>query len=1188
MAPRMLVLAAAAAAAAAAALVTAPAAEATWGRYGLRPQPYYAPRLTGYHRPAHRPRVTYTVVSSPYSGGSGGSYGARRGHYTHFGSGDGHDGGHRHRGYPYGHGGSTGTPGNQGNIGGGSGGGSGGGGSGGNGGGGGGGTGVGTMPTPTARPQTIAQIVTGNADFSVLLAALQATGLDTTVADASAKLTVFAPTDAAFLGLAKTLGYTRNSVDGVFAFLIEALTRLADGGDPVPLLASVLKFHVVGSVVYSGPLAEAGFFQPLEGGVVTLADDGVTLYDYAPGVVDPKLVAGMLDIAAANGVIHVIDGVLLPMPVLGASTTTTVGTPGRGTAAPSVAPSTPVATAAPVVPVARPTPMPRASPTARPQTIAQIVTGNSDFSVLLAALRATDLDTTVADASAKLTVFAPTDAAFLALVKTLGYEGDDVSGVYAFLLEALTRLADGGDPVPLLASVLKFHVVGSVVYSGPLAEAGFFQPLEGGVVTLADDGVTLYDYAPGVVDPKLVAGMLDIAAANGVIHVIDGVLLPMPVLGASTTTTVGTPGPGTAAPSVAPSTPAATAAPMVPVARPTPTPSATPTAGPQTIAKIVEDNPNFTVLEAALKAAGLLATVADTSAELTVFAPTDAAFLALVKTLGYEGDDVSGVYAFLLEALTRLADGGDPLPLLASVLKFHVVGSVVYSGPLAEAGFFQPLEGGVVTLADDGVTLYDYAPGVVDPKLVAGLLDIVAVNGVIHVIDGVLLPMPVLGMPEPGTPVAPSTPVATAAPVVPVARPTPMPRASPTARPQTIAQIVTGNSDFSVLFGALQATGLDTTVADASAKLTVFAPTDAAFLGLAKTLGYTRNSVDGVFAFLIEALTRLADGGDPVPLLASVLKFHVVGSVVYSGPLAEAGFFQPLEGGVVTLADDGVTLYDYAPGVVDPKLVAGMLDIAAANGVIHVIDGVLLPMPVLGMPEPGTPVAPSTPVATAAPVVPVARPTPMPRASPTARPQTIAQIVTGNSDFSVLFGALQATGLDTTVADASAKLTVFAPTDAAFLALVKTLGYEGDDVSGVYAFLLEALTRLADGGDPVPLLASVLKFHVVGSVVYSGPLAEAGFFQPLEGGVVTLADDGVTLYDYAPGVVDPKLVAGMLDIAAANGVIHVIDGVLLPMPVLTASTPAPGSGGASGGSGTPTPVTATPAPNKYKSDSYYY
>lgn len=178
---------------------------------------------------------------------------------------------------------------------------------------------------------------------------------------------------------------------------------------------------------------------------------------------------------------------------------------------------------------------------------------------------------------------------------------------------------------------------------------------------------------------------------------------------------------------------------------------------------------------------------------------------------------------------------------------------------------------------------------------------------------------------------------------------------------QTIADIVAGNDDSSVLLTALQAASLVDTVADASASLTVFAPTNAAFLGLAHTLGYTSNDVDGVFAFLVQTLTGLADGGDPVPLLASVLKFHVVGSTVSSTELVATGFFEPLEGPAVVLAEDGKTLYDYAPGVADPMLVAEMLDIEASNGVIHAITGVLLPMPVLS-PMPVAPTqAPATP-----------------------------------------------------------------------------------------------------------------------------------------------------------------------------------------------------------------------------------
>ncbi|GAB0495836.1 hypothetical protein MMPV_007143 [Pyropia vietnamensis] len=995
-------------------------------------------------------------------------------------------------------------------------------------------------PAPTQ--QTIAELVTGNDDFSVLLSALQAASLVDTVADVSASLTVFAPTNGAFLSLAQALGYTGDNVDGVLAFLVQALTGLSDGGDPVPLLTSVLRFHVVGMRVSSTELVSAGFFQPVEGPAVVLGDDGRTLFDFAPGVADPMLVLDQLDIQASNGVIHVITGVLLPVPVLSPAPV--------ATEAPAPAP---VATEAPA-----PAPVATEAPAPTLQTIAEIVTGNDDFSVLLSALQAASLVDTVADMSASLTVFAPTNGAFLSLAQALGYTGDNVDGVFAFLVQALTGLSDGGDPVPLLTSVLRFHVVGMRVSSTELVSAGFFQPVEGPAVVLGDDGRTLFDYAPGVADPMLVLDQLDIQASNGVIHVITGVLLPVPVL---------SPAPvATEAPAPAPVATEAPAPAPVATEAPAPAPVATEAPAPtlQTIAEIVAGNDEFSVLLSALQAASLVDTVADVSASLTVFAPTNGAFLSLAQALGYTGDNVDGVFAFLVQALTGLSDGGDPVPLLTSVLRFHVVGMRVSSTELVSAGFFQPVEGPAVVLGDDGRTLFDFAPGVADPMLVLDQLDIQASNGVIHVITGVLLPVPVLS-PAPVATEAPApAPVATEAPApAPVATEAPAPAPVATEAPaptlQTIAEIVAGNDEFSVLLTALQAASLVDTVADMSASLTVFAPTNGAFLSLAQALGYTGDNVDGVFAFLVQALTGLSDGGDPVPLLTSVLRFHVVGMRVSSTELVSAGFFQPVEGPAVVLGDDGRTLFDFAPGVADPMLVLDQLDIQASNGVIHVITGVLLPVPVLS-PAPVATEAPApAPVATEAPApAPVATEAPAPAPVATEAPaptlQTIAEIVAGNDEFSVLLTALQAASLVDTVADMSASLTVFAPTNGAFLSLAQALGYTGDNVDGVFAFLVQALTGLSDGGDPVPLLTSVLRFHVVGMRVSSTELVSAGFFQPVEGPAVVLGDDGRTLFDYAPGVADPMLVLDQLDIQASNGVIHVITGVLLPVPVLS---PAP-------------------------------
>jgi len=355
-------------------------------------------------------------------------------------------------------------------------------------------------------------------------------------------------------------------------------------------------------------------------------------------------------------------------------------------------------------------------------TIAEVASGNPDLSLLVRALDAADLVGVVDNANASFTVFAPTDAAFVSFAQVLGYAGEDKDEAYDTIVAELTQLG-GGDPIPSLTAILQYHVAAGVVRSTDLVSAGGYTPLAGPAVTLADDGVTLMDAAPAVADPKLVT--TDVDASNGIVHVIDGVLLPTDV-----SVTGAPPGDGAQGP---------------------------------TIARLVADNPDFSLLLAALTAADLVGVVANTSAALTVFAPTDAAFVSLARALGYAGEDKGEAYDAIVGVLTELG-GGDPIPVLSAILQYHVAAGVVRSTDLASAGGYTPLVGPEVTLAADGVTLMDAAPAVADPQLVG--TDLPASNGVVHVLDGVLLPLAVGGPVAPTPTAAPpaGTPAATLTP----------------------------------------------------------------------------------------------------------------------------------------------------------------------------------------------------------------------------------------------------------------------------------------------------------------------------------------------------------------------------------------------------------------------------------------
>merc|ERR1712241_1407096 len=183
--------------------------------------------------------------------------------------------------------------------------------------------------------------------------------------------------------------------------------------------------------------------------------------------------------------------------------------------------------------------------------------------------------------------------------------------------------------------------------------------------------------------------------------------------------------------------------------------------------------------------------------------------------------------------------------------------------------------------------------------------------------------------------------------------------------------------NFTVLVEALQTAGLVDALQGAG-PFTVFAPTDAAFTALLGSLGVTK----------AELLAR--------DDLADILKYHVVSGSITSTDLAPMQDVITLEGSQLTVAKDGSTVKAGSAGV-------STADISCSNGVIHVIDAVLLP-PVLLLP-------------------------PVPDIVETA-------ISAGN--FTVLVEALETAGLVDALKGAG-PFTVFAPTDAAFTALLDTL-----------------------------------------------------------------------------------------------------------------------------------------------------
>ena len=230
-------------------------------------------------------------------------------------------------------------------------------------------------------------------------------------------------------------------------------------------------------------------------------------------------------------------------------------------------------------------------------------------------------------------------------------------------------------------------------------------------------------------------------------------------------------------------------------------------------------------------------------------------------------------------------------------------------------------------------------------------------------------------------------------------------------------------------------------------------------------------------------------------LLRSVLTYHVVGKRIPAAAIAAAkkGLkVKTVQGESIGLSfKSGKIVLNGASRVVMP-------DVKASNGVIHAIDAVIVPPSLAQSPAPT---------------------------------QSIVQIASGNPEFSTLVSLVQKAGLVEAIS-APGPFTVFAPTNEAFAKLAKA-------APATYAAVL---------ADPA-LLAKVLTYHVVAGDIGS-PQAIAvaqqnGTVQALEGEQISLSlkDGKLTLNNSAT--------VTTANILATNGVIHVIDTVIVP-PSLSA------------------------------------
>ena len=278
---------------------------------------------------------------------------------------------------------------------------------------------------------TITDVVSTTGNFSTLKSAVIKAGLATTLSG-TGPFTVFAPDNDAF------------TAAGISSTVISAL--------PDSDLKKILLYHTI-----AGKIPAANVPAGPNAGVQTAEGDSVFVTSNSSGVFVNGIKVKQADLAASNGVIHVLSNVLIPPP----------------------------------------------------GNIVEIAQSDTVFSYLVAAvLRASQGSTNVAavlSGKGPYTVFAPTNNAF----RNAGFA--TINDINAASTDALT-------------SILTYHVLAGRVFSSDLTEGAQPVTLNGGKLTISLMGGASVKGNSNTSASKITAA--NIVATNGVIHVIDAVLLP--------------------------------------------------------------------------------------------------------------------------------------------------------------------------------------------------------------------------------------------------------------------------------------------------------------------------------------------------------------------------------------------------------------------------------------------------------------------------------------------------------------------------------------------------------------------------------------------------------------------------------------------------------------------------------------
>ena len=636
--------------------------------------------------------------------------------------------------------------------------------------------------------KTIVELAIATDDLSLLVDALTAadTNADAGLIDTlsgDGPFTVFAPTNAAFAALLDVLGDDYNSLAD---FDTEA---------EFDLLVDILTYHVVsGTAAFSTDLSDGMMVTTVNGADLTVDLTGGVFIEDAS---DTPAEVSTPDVEASNGVVHIINKVLLPQEAIDFVASLQL------------------------------------------KTIVELAIATDDLSLLVDALTAVDtnadaglIDTLSGDGP--FTVFAPTNAAFAALLDVLG---DDYNSLADFDTEA---------EFDLLVDILTYHVVsGTAAFSTDLSDGMMVTTVNGADLTVDLTGGVFIEDASGT--PAEVSTP-DVEASNGVVHIINKVLLPQEAIDFVASLQL------------------------------------------KTIVELAIATDDLSLLVDALTAAdtnadaGLIDTLSG-DGPFTVFAPTNAAFAALLDVLG---DDYNSLADFDTEA---------EFDLLVDILTYHVVsGTAAFSTDLSNGMMVTTVNGADLTVDLTGGVFIEDAS---DTPAEVSTPDVEASNGVVHIINKVLLPQEAIDFVT-------------------------------DLQSTDIVELAQSVADLSSLVAALiQADAGLVEVLKGDGPFTVFAPSNDAFTNLLNALGDDYNSLADF------------DTDEEKELLASILTYHVVSGVAAASTgLTDHQELETVQGeSLFAIVNGGVDIRDKSG--VDANVTGA--DNEASNGIVHIVDKVLYP-----------------------------------------------------------------------------------------------------------------------------------------------------------------------------------------------------------------------------------------------------